>query len=233
MSGLTDNIRTVKQAIAQAAEESGRKAEDILIVAASKMQPPEIINAAYNAGIGIFGENRADELREKYPLCNQGIEWHFIGQLQTNKVKYIAGKVSLIHSLDRKSLAEELDRAYSKRNERIGCLIEVNISGKDGRGGVLPDDVLPFAAQIGAAYPHICVKGIMAVMPEGDFSQRLYLQLKQLYDILIVSNIPGADIKYLSVGMSGDYGTAIKFGSNMVRPGSAIFGSRSGYAQQK
>ena len=195
--------------------------QDIIIVAATKTKSPEIINILPELGINVIGENRVQELIEKYPLLDKTLEKHFIGQLQTNKVKYIIDKVSLIHSLDRESLAKEIQKYALRQSRNIDVLIEVNM-GEENKGGVPINDVLQFFKTILQKYPNITVRGLMSVMPK-DADDSMYLQISSLYDILKTES---DYIKYLSVGMSDDYLKAIRYGANMIRLGRAILGAR-------
>jgi len=195
--------------------------QDIIIVAATKTKSPEVINILPELGINVIGENRVQELIEKYPLLDKTLEKHFIGQLQTNKVKYIIDKVSLIHSLDRESLAKEIQKYALRQSRSIDVLIEVNM-GEENKGGVPINDVLQFFKTILQKYPNITVRGLMSVMPK-DADDSMYLQISSLYDILKTES---KYIKYLSVGMSDDYLKAIRYGANMIRLGRAILGAR-------
>lgn len=195
--------------------------QDIIIVAATKTKSPEVINILPELGINVIGENRVQELIEKYPLLDKTLEKHFIGQLQTNKVKYIIDKVSLIHSLDRESLAKEIQKYALRQSRNIDVLIEVNM-GEENKGGVPINDVLQFFKTILQKYPNITVRGLMSVMPK-DADDSMYLQISSLYDILKTES---DYIKYLSVGMSDDYLKAIRYGANMIRLGRAILGAR-------
>ncbi|HEY8390418.1 MAG TPA: YggS family pyridoxal phosphate-dependent enzyme [Clostridia bacterium] len=214
-------IQGVKQKIEDIKKEYNLN-HDVTIVAATKTKSLEIINMLPDCGIDIMGENRVQEFIEKYPYLDKRLEKHFIGQLQTNKVKYIIDKVSLIHSLDRESLAQELQKHASRLGININVLIEVNM-GEENKGGVPFNNVLDFYKTVQKNYPNIRIKGIMSVMPIGA-SENLYLQISKLYDIL---RIQSDDIKYLSLGMSEDYLTAIKYGANMIRLGRAILGERT------
>ena len=193
--------------------------QKVTVVAASKTVPPEKINMLPSCGITIAGENRVQELLEKYDkVC--GVEWHLIGALQTNKVKYIIDKVSLIHSLDRISLADEIDKQAKKRGIVANVLVEINTGREESKSGVMPENALEFMEYV-ASKPNLSLKGVMGVFPI-DAPDELYIELKSISDK--AKQLYGADI--LSAGMSNDYLKAIRYGSNMVRIGSAIFGKR-------
>ena len=215
---MQNAITAIKNEIEAVKREYGLT-QNVTIVAASKTVAPERINNLPNCGITIAGENRVQELLEKYDSVS-GVEWHLIGALQTNKVKYVIDKVSLIHSLDRVSLADEIDRQASKHGIKMPVLIEVNTGREESKSGIMPEDALEFMKYV-VSKPNLVLKGVMGVFPINA-PDELYEQLKQISDQ--AKELYGADI--LSAGMSNDYLKAIRFGSNMVRIGSAIFGKR-------
>lgn len=222
---VIDNYKNAMSRLETALEESGRKVQDVLVIGASKTMPLErILFVRDNTDVKIFGENRVQELLEKY---TPDVRWHFIGQLQTNKVKYIVDKVELIHSVDRLSLLQEIDRQAKKHGKVQDILIEVNIGGEEKKGGVAPAEVIDFAKEVDK-YPSVRLKGLMSVLPnvEKDALNAFYLQLSKLYDTLKQTRLDNADIRYLSAGMSNDYDVAVKYGANIVRLGRALFGER-------
>lgn len=219
------NYKNAMSRLETALEESGRNVKDVLVIGASKTMPLErILFVRDNTDVKIFGENRVQELLEKY---TPDVRWHFIGQLQTNKVKYIIDKVELIHSVDRISLLQEIDRQAKKHGKVQDILIEVNIGGEEKKGGVAPAEVIDFAKEVDK-YPSVRLKGLMSVLPnvEKDALNAFYLQLSKLYDTLKQTRLDNADIRYLSAGMSNDYDVAVKYGANIVRLGRALFGER-------
>lgn len=222
---VIENYKNAMSRLETALEESGRKVQDVLVIGASKTMPLErILFVRDNTDVKIFGENRVQELLEKY---TPDVRWHFIGQLQTNKVKYIIDKVELIHSVDRISLLQEIDRQAKKHGKVQDILIEVNIGGEEKKGGVAPEEVIDFAKEVDK-YPSVRLKGLMSVLPnvEKDALNAFYLQLSKLYDTLKQTKLDNADIRYLSAGMSNDYDIAVKYGANIVRLGRALFGER-------
>lgn len=222
---VIENYKNAMSRLETALEESGRSIKDVLVIGASKTMPLErILFVRDNTDVKIFGENRVQELLEKY---TPDIRWHFIGQLQTNKVKYIIDKVELIHSVDRLSLLQEIDRQAKKHGKVQDILIEVNIGGEEKKGGVAPAEVIDFAKEVDK-YPSVRLKGLMSVLPnvEKDALDAFYLQLSKLYDTLKQTRLDNADIRYLSAGMSNDYDVAVKYGANIVRLGRALFGER-------
>lgn len=222
---VIENYKNAMSRLETALEESGRSRKDVLVIGASKTMPLErILFVRDNTDVKIFGENRVQELLEKY---TPDVRWHFIGQLQTNKVKYIIDKVELIHSVDRLSLLQEIDRQAKKHGKVQDILIEVNIGGEEKKGGVAPEEVIDFAKEVDK-YPSVRLKGLMSVLPnvEKDALNAFYLQLSKLYDTLKQTRLDNADIRYLSAGMSNDYDVAVKYGANIVRLGRALFGER-------
>ena len=222
---VIENYKNAMSRLETALEESGRNVQDVLVIGASKTMPLErILFVRDNTDVKIFGENRVQELLEKY---TPDVRWHFIGQLQTNKVKYIIDKVELIHSVDRLSLLQEIDRQAKKHGKVQDILIEVNIGGEEKKGGVAPKEVVDFAKEVDK-YSSVRLKGLMSVLPnvEKEALDAFYLQLSKLYDTLKQTRLDNADIRYLSAGMSNDYDVAVKYGANIVRLGRALFGER-------
>ena len=222
---VIENYKNAMSRLETALEESGRSIKDVLVIGASKTMPLErILFVRDNTDVKIFGENRVQELLEKY---TPDVRWHFIGQLQTNKAKYIIDKVELIHSVDRISLLQEIDRQAKKHGKVQDILIEVNIGGEEKKGGVAPAEVIDFAKEVDK-YPSVRLKGLMSVLPnvEKEALDAFYLQLSKLYDTLKQTRLDNADIRYLSAGMSNDYDVAVKYGANIVRLGRALFGER-------
>lgn len=222
---LKENVEKILKEI----ENGNDRGEKITLVAATKTVPTETINQAVSYGITTVAENRVQEFREKTDFI-VGAEQHFIGHLQTNKVKYLVGKVKLIHSVDSLKLAEEISRVATLRNVTQNVLAEINIGGELSKSGVTPDTAEEFVNEI-SKLKGICVKGLMAMLPKSEDEKllaRLCLQMRAIYDKLKENN----SFEYLSLGISGDYKIAVKNGSNTIRLGSAIFGKRD-YALSK
>ena len=218
---LKDNVKKLLSAIANGNE----RGEKITLVAATKTVPVQTINEAISYGIPVVAENKVQEFREKTDKII-GASQHFIGSLQTNKVKYLVGKVALIQSVDSLRLAEEISRVAQKRGVVQDVLAEVNIGGEPTKSGVSPDSAKEFVKNI-AALDGICVKGLMAMLPVSDdeaYLAELCRKMRKTYDELKSDGYPFC---YLSLGMSADYPIAIKNGSNMIRVGSGIFGKRN------
>lgn len=216
---LVDNLKQVRSDV----EQCGR---DVVLVAACKMQTKQTVDDFMAlAPDFVLGENRVQELLEKY---DARYEWHFIGQLQTNKVKYIIDKVSLIHSVDRLELAKEIDRQAKKHGKIQRCLVEVNMAAEVGKGGVLPDAAIDFIKSL-AQFENIEIAGLMSVLPNLGDTPELHAYcdgLQVLFEKTKSLSQKNVRIKYLSAGMSGDYKIALQHGANMIRLGRALFGQR-------
>ena len=231
---LSDNLHEVQENIRKACERSGRNPEDVTLIAVSKTKPVSDIEQIYAAGIREFGENKVQEIMDKYDKLPQDINWHLIGHLQTNKVKYVIDKVCLIHSVDSIKLMDEIERQAEKHNLDMDILIQVNISGEETKSGISKEeveDLLKYAGEL----KHVKVKGLMTIAPKTDNSvtNRLHFDnMRQLFVDIKQKKYDNVNMVYLSMGMSGDFETAIECGANMVRVGSAIFGARD-YSQNK
>lgn len=225
MDSVTERLASVRERIAAAARAAGRDPVEVRLVAVSKTQPPLAIAAAVAAGATEFGENRAQELRDKAPQFGPNVVWHFIGRLQTNKVKYVVPGAALIHSLDRHDLAAEIDRRAARASLRQPVLIEVNTSGEASKGGVGPADLEAFAASL-AEFANIEPRGLMTMAAPGDpvAARAAFRRLRELRDQLRAGGT--GEWPELSMGMSDDFELAIAEGATIVRIGTAIFGSR-------
>ncbi len=229
LSMIKENLKNVQNNIAKAAESSGRSAADITLIAVSKTKPYEMIQEAYNAGIRDFGENRVQEIIEKYPVLPKDIRWHLIGHLQTNKVKYIIDKVCMIHSVDSLHLAQEISRQAVKHNVNMDILIEVNVADEESKFGVSLEDACSLCEEI-SALPNITIKGLMTVAPyttDSEQNRPVFCALRQLLVDIGAKNIDNVDMECLSMGMSGDYEVAVSCGATFVRVGTSIFGDRN------
>jgi len=202
--------------------------EDVTLIAVSKTKPVEAIEEAYSMGIRDFGENKVQELVDKYDKLPKDIRWHLIGHLQRNKVKYIVGKVHLIHSLDSIKLLQEIERQYKASNITVQALIQVNIGKEQSKTGVYLEN-LEELIEACEECSHVKIKGLMAIIPQGDEeSCRDYFKyMKNTFDEIKKRKFKNIAMEILSMGMTGDYEVAIEEGSNMVRIGSGIFGKRN------
>lgn len=223
------NIETVCSNVRAAAERSGRRYEDITILAATKTQNAETINLAIACGISCIGENRVQELTEKYDGYNKAqLSVHFIGRLQTNKVKYIVDKVDMIQSVDSMKLAAEIDRQCAKAGRVLPVLLEVNIGGEEAKGGVVLDQLFKLLEDV-SKFQNIKVSGLMTIPPVCTNVVRLcnfFSTLNKEFLDIRAKKIDNVNMQYLSMGMSGDYVQAIECGANIIRVGTGIFGSR-------
>jgi pyridoxal phosphate enzyme (YggS family) len=225
---LFDNLEGIRRRISAAAERSGRKPEDVLLVAVSKTVSADAIEAALQKKVCHFGENRVQELLEKYDILGERCKWHLIGRLQTNKVKYIIDKVQMIHSLDRMELAEEIQKRACAANRIMDCLVQVNISGEETKAGVEPSELIPFLRKV-SQFENVRIKGFMTIAPPADNPEDVrwvFRSLKKIAVDMEWERIDNIAVQYLSMGMSHDFETAIEEGANIVRIGSSIFGIR-------
>lgn len=222
------NISEVKKRISEAAKAAGRNENEVTLIAVSKTKPVEMIKEAYDTGIRDFGENKVQEIMEKYPLLPSDIRWHLIGHLQTNKVKYIIDKVCMIHSVDSLKLAEEISRQAVKHNVTVDILIEVNVAAEESKFGVRPEDAIDLCRNI-STLPGIRIRGLMTVAPftsDPEENRPVFCALRQLFVDIDGKNIDNVCMDCLSMGMSGDYTVAIEEGATFVRVGTSIFGQR-------
>ena len=226
MDEIIERVRLIEQKLSRAAlDRWGRSPQ---IIAVSKTVPAPRVNEVKVAGILRLGENRVQEILEKQPHLDASFQIDLIGRLQSNKVKYVIDKVSMIQSLDRDSLAQEIDRRAQQKHLRMPVLIQVNIGNEPQKGGVAVDELFAFARRC-AALPGLDVRGLMAVMPDLDDQEALrpyFVRMRRLFEQLRAEAIDGTQIEELSMGMSGDYELAAEEGATMVRIGSAIFGAR-------
>lgn len=225
---VRENIRQIKQNVKAAAERSKRRFEDIKIMAVTKTVSPELVNVAINEGITLLGENRVQEYLDKKDSYLPS-EVHFIGHLQTNKVKYIIDKVSMIQSVDSLKLAKEISKLAVKAQKTMDVLVEINIGEEESKSGIKSEEALSLVTDI-AALEGIKVRGIMSIPPICDKKEQLikyFSELNQIFVDIRDKNIDNVYMDYLSMGMSQDYEVAIECGSNLVRIGSSMFGARN------
>lgn len=225
---IKDNLLKVRENIIKACEKAGRSKTDVELIAVSKTKPVSALMEAYKNGCRVFGENKVQELVEKYEMMPKDIKWHMIGHLQRNKVKYIVDKVSLIHSVDSLKLAEEISREALKKQVQVSILIEVNVAGEDTKFGVKPEETEKLVREI-ASLPGILIKGLMTIAPyvdEPEENRQYFGMLKQLSVDINQKNIDNVNMNILSMGMTGDYIVAIEEGATYVRVGTGIFGER-------
>lgn len=225
---IRENLDTVQNHIASAASKAGRKAEEVTLIAVSKTKPVSMIEEAYACGCRDFGENKVQELCEKYEVLPKDIRWHLIGHLQRNKVKYVVDKAYLIHSVDSLRLAEEIRKEAEKKQVHVNILIEVNMAGEESKFGVSPDEVENLVREV-AKFPNIHIQGLMTIAPvveKPEDNAVHFANLRQLSVDITKKNIDNVNMNVLSMGMTGDYEQAVKDGATCVRVGTGIFGER-------
>ena len=225
---ITRNLAQINERIRAAAERAERDPASVRLVAVSKTRPAADIIAAFKAGQTVFGENYIQELVTKLTEVREAVQWHVIGHLQSNKVKYIAGRVALIHSVDRISLAQEIDRQWSKLGKVCDVLIQVNIAGEATKSGTTEAGAIQLVREC-ALLPSIKVKGLMTMPPffdDPDAARPCFAELRRLSEAISAQQIAGVDMVELSMGMSGDFEAAVQEGATLVRIGTAIFGER-------
>lgn len=225
---LLENLNEVEEKICAACKKSGRKREEVTLIAVSKTKPSEMIHTLYNAGIRDFGENKVQEILTKGPVLPFDIRWHMIGHLQRNKVKQVVTKTCLIHSVDSLRLAEEIEHEAAKHNIVVPILLEVNVAGEESKFGLTKEETLDLVVLL-SHFQHIAVKGLMTIAPNVEKSEEnrtIFRDLKQLSVDIINKNIDNISMDVLSMGMTNDYEVAIEEGATIVRVGTGIFGTR-------
>ncbi|MDE7340574.1 MAG: YggS family pyridoxal phosphate-dependent enzyme [Lachnospiraceae bacterium] len=225
---IRENIERVKENIRIACEKSGRKTEDVALIAVSKTKPVSMLQEAYECGCRDFGENKVQELVEKWEQMPKDIRWHMIGHLQRNKVKYIVDKVYMIHSVDSLRLAEEISKEAGKKGVTVSILIEINVAEEETKFGTTCEEAVQLVEEI-ARLPHLVIKGLMTIAPyveNAEENKQYFEKLRQIYVDINHKNIDNVYMAELSMGMTGDYETAIAEGATYVRVGTGIFGER-------
>ena len=234
MEDIRKNLETVRAQISEAAETVGRGGDEVILVAVSKTRTPEEINTAIDAGTTDIGENKVQEIMDKYDDIKP-VRWHMIGHLQTNKVKYIIDKVDMIHSVDSIKLAKEIDKRAKAHDKTMDILVQINPAEEESKFGVTIEGAGDLVREILDTCENIRIRGLMSVAPIAEDPRDVkpfFDGVKAKYDELAQIDDPKLDFKYLSMGMSHDFAVAIESGSNLVRVGSAIFGERD-YVQYR
>jgi pyridoxal phosphate enzyme (YggS family) len=229
MGTIKENIEAIKKNADEIAAGAGRRPGEVLLVAVTKTRTPEEINEAIEAGITDIGENKVQEILDKYDAVKP-VRWHMIGHLQTNKVKYIIGRVSLIHSVDSFRLAEEIDRRAARQEAAVDILVQVNAAREESKFGITTEETGRLIEDILEHCPNLRVRGLMCMAPFEENPEEAgvwFREVKALYDKYALMPHPRLDFKYLSMGMSHDYEAAVREGSNLIRIGTAIFGERN------
>jgi len=228
MNEIREHVQQIRSQIEAACRKTGRDVEGVRLVAVSKKKPPVMIEAAHAAGQDLFGESYVQEFIDKAEAVKVPVCWHFIGALQSNKVKYLRGKVAMIHSVDRFSLGQEIDRQWGQLDRTVPVLVQVNLGGEASKSGVAEEALETLVRKL-ATLPHLEVRGLMTLPPwcEDPEEVRPYFRrLRELAEEIAARQIPGVAMRELSMGMSHDFAVAVEEGATLVRVGSAIFGAR-------
>lgn len=228
MNDIAANIAQIRDRITAACQRAGRNPEAVRLIAVSKVKPATDIDAAFTCGQQLFGESYVQEFRDKSPEVQSPVEWHYIGGLQSNKVKYLRGKVAMIHSVDRLSLAEEISRQWHKIDADCKILLQVNIGEESQKSGSGPAELEQLARAV-AALPNLQICGLMCLPPycaDAEEVRPYFRRMRELYEQIDQLQLPGVSMAELSMGMSGDFEVAVEEGATLVRVGTAIFGER-------
>ena len=226
---ILDNIKQVEENIIKSCEKVGRDPKEVTLIAVSKTKPYTAIEEALPSGVLDYGENKVQELTEKYEILPKDIRWHMIGHLQRNKVKYLVGKVELIHSVDSLRLANQIETEFAKKNEIASILIEVNMANEESKFGITSETTEQLVREI-SKLEHVRIKGLMTIAPYTDnpeTNREYFRNMKKLSVDITEKNIDNVSMNVLSMGMTGDYQVAVEEGATMVRVGTGIFGERN------
>jgi len=232
---IQTNIEYIQELKGRAAVKSGRNPEDVLLIAVTKLHGPDEMNEAIDAGITDIGENKVQEIMDKYDRVKP-VRWHLIGHLQTNKVKYIIDKVCMIHSVDSLKLAKEIDKRAAQHGLTMDILVQVNSAEEESKFGITTAETDQLIQDIAEQCPNIRIKGLMCIAPFEDDPEDVreyFAEVKKIYDKYVDEKTERLDFQYLSMGMTHDFEVAIEEGSNMIRVGTAIFGYRDYRSEEK
>ena len=235
MEDIKKNIEEVRAKISEAAAAAGRDGDDVILVAVSKTRDPEEINTAIDAGITDIGENKVQEIMDKFDAIKP-VRWHMIGHLQTNKVKYIIDKVDLIHSVDSLKLAKEIEKRAAQHDKVMDILVQVNAAEEESKFGIGAEETDQLIQAICEQCPHIRIKGLMCIAPLTDDVEEarpFFAEVKAIYDRYRGDKSGKTDFQVLSMGMSNDFEVAVEEGANAIRVGTAIFGARNNRQEEK
>ena len=225
---VEENLKHIKERMAAACARAGRDPKEVTLIAVSKTKPVSMMMEAYGTGIRDFGENKVQEIMDKYEKVKP-VRWHLIGHLQTNKVKYIIDKVAMIHSVDSLHLAKEIDKRARQHGLVMDILIQVNSAMEESKFGITTEETGKMIDDILRECPNIRIRGLMCIAPfedNPDDARVYFAEVKKLYDEYAKVHHPNLDFKYLSMGMSNDFEVAVEEGSNLIRVGTSIFGAR-------
>ena len=225
---LKEQLEDVQMRVAAACKRARRDESEVTLIAVSKTKPVKMLEEAYDLGVRVFGENKVQELLNKYEVLPKDIHWHLIGHLQTNKVKYIVDKAELIHSVDSMKLASTISKEAAKKNVTANILIEVNVAEEDTKFGLHTEEVMDFVKEV-SVLPNIKVCGLMTIAPfveNPEDNRSIFAKLRKLSVDINDENIDNVNMSILSMGMTNDYEVAIEEGATFVRVGTGIFGAR-------
>lgn len=225
---IQENMEAVEHVIESSCGRAGRSRDEVTLIAVSKTKPLALLREAYDAGAREFGENKVQDLLDRIPEMPADVRWHMIGHLQRNKVKYIVGKVAMIHSVDSLRLAEEISHEAVKQGVEVDVLVEVNVAGEESKFGVSATDCTLLVEEI-AKLPSVHVQGLMTIAPfteDAEENRQYFRKIKKLSVDIGSKNIDNVNMAVLSMGMTGDYPVAIEEGATYVRVGTGIFGER-------
>lgn len=225
---VAENLKTIRERVDAACERAGRRPEEVALIAVSKTKPLSMLQEAYEAGARDFGENKVQEILEKYPEMPEDARFHMIGHLQTNKVKQVVGKAVLIHSVDSLHLAEKIEQEAAKRDLTADILLEVNVAREESKFGLMLEEVIPLLEEV-KNLPHVRVRGLMTIAPNVENPEENRKHFKKLYQLYVdikSKNIDNGTMSVLSMGMTGDFEVTVEEGATMIRVGTGIFGSR-------
>ncbi len=226
---VKENLAMVEDRVKAACDRAGRSYGSVTLIAVSKTKPVRLVEQAYEYGIRQFGENKAQEMKEKYDMLPKNIEWHFIGHLQTNKIKYVLGRAALIHSVDSLHLAEAIEAECVKKGLEADVLVEVNVAQEETKSGIRTEEAEGLIRDI-ARLPHVHIKGLMTIAPfveNAGNNRMIFRTLKELSVDIAGKNIDNVSMNILSMGMTNDYEVAIEEGATHIRVGTAVFGERN------
>ena len=225
---LVKNLQEVEHNIQEACKKTNRSRDEVTLIAVSKTKPVSMLKEVYDLGVRNFGENKVQELSEKYPQMPNDMKWHLIGHLQTNKVRQVIDKACLIHSVDSVRLAETIEKEAAKKDIIIDVLLEVNVAEEESKFGFKVNEVLS-AIEIIATFPHVRIQGLMTIAPfveNPEENRSIFASLQKLSVDISNKNIDNVNVDILSMGMTNDYQVAIEEGATMIRVGTGIFGER-------
>lgn len=227
---IRENLNKINKRIEEACVRVGRETSEIILVNVSKTKPVEVLQEGYDAGMRLFGENKVQEIRDKFDaFTNDGVVWHMIGHLQRNKVKYIVDKVALIHSVDSLRLAETIDKESAKKDVCMDILVQVNVASEESKFGLEKEETIDMVKQI-ALLPNVRIKGLMTIAPfvdDPEENRPIFRALHQLCVDIDKQNLDNVCMDVLSMGMTNDFEVAIEEGATMIRIGTALFGERN------